>query len=196
MSRFEVNKHPADVVQLLDEHHLAAISDHADRRDTFCDSIESFLEQISETEVVLIQGEQVETLEAFCMQLQRWLPEEFDLTPTIAGVVEALRSFPGEPMRRIFVWRDGDVMLEQDLTTFSRLVNALFAVAAEQEHLTPGRLIIHRMLITGNSKLGAYIDTDSSPFQRWFVEEDDELNLWEVFSCVDHPRVLTYRIDG
>lgn len=196
MSRFDVHKQPADVVQLLDEHHLIALSDHAERRDAFSDAIERFLGEVGDADAVSINGEHAESIEAFCTQLRRWMPVDYTVEPTIAGLVEALRYFPGEPMQRVFIWRDADVMLDHDVREFARLVNALFAVAAEQEHLTPGGLIIQRVLITGSSKLGAYADAEDSPFQRWLVEEDDELNLWEVFSCVDHPRVLTYRIDG
>jgi len=196
MSRFDVHQHPADVVQLLDEHHLIALSDHDDRREMFCNAIEAFVNQVSSAEAVRIDGREVESLEGFCAQLQRCLPTDYRVEPTISGVVEALRFFPGEPMQRLYIWRDADTLLDQDVNVFARIVNALFAVAAEQEHLTPGGLVIQRTLMTGGSKLGAYADADDSPFQRWLVEEDDDLNLWEVFSCVDHPRILTYRIDG
>jgi hypothetical protein len=196
MSRFDIHKQPADVVQLLDEHHLIALSDHADRREAFCDAIERFLGQVRNAEAVHIDGRAAETIEGFCTQLRLSLPPDYPVRPTIAGMVEALRHFPGEPMQRVFIWRDADTMLDHDVREFSRLINALFAVAAEQEHLTPGKLVIHRVVMTGGSKLGAFADAEDSPFQRWLVEDDDELNLWEAFSCVDHPRVLTYRIDG
>lgn len=196
MSRYDVRKQPADVVQLLDEHHLVALSDYPDRRESFCEAIESFLRQVGDTDVVRICGEDAETIDAFCLQLRRWLPDDDEVSPTIAGVAEALRFFPGEPMRRIFVWRDADAMLEHDVETFSRLINAIIAVAAEQEHLTPGSLVIQRLLLVGSSKLGAFADDESSPLRTWLMEEDDELSFWEVSICVDHPRALLYRIDG
>jgi hypothetical protein len=196
MTGFDVHRQPADVFQLLDEHHLVALSDHDDRRRRLCDSMESFLSEVSDTQIIAIDGQRAETLDQFCGELGRHLPPDFDCRPTIGGLVEALRFFPGEPMRRVFVWRDADVMLDQDVDTFARLVNALFAIAAEQEHLTPGRLVVQRVLLTGGSKLGAFADDDNGPFQRWLVEEDDDLNLWEITSCVDRPRVLVYRMDG
>lgn len=192
---FDSGTWQADLTQLLDEHHLVALSDEPERRARFNTSFCEYLRGLSDTQVIGINGVNATDLAGFANELSRRLRVYDDLTvkPTMDGVIEALRNWPGGVRHRYFVWRDSHVMLDANRTLFSRLVNAMCAVAAEHEHLNPTPLVIQRTVLIGGSPLGVYADDKEGQFHRWLCEEGDA--FWEVSSCVDRPKVLIYRLD-
>jgi hypothetical protein len=88
---------------------------------------------------------------------------------------------------------------------FRRLVNALFAVAAETECVSLDPVVLQRVVMLGGSKLGAYAEDDTGQFNRWLIEDADDATsdsrrteslFWEVQNVIERPPVLVYRMDG
>lgn len=199
---FDSGTWPADIAQLLDDHHLVVLSDKPDARSRFCQVFCDYLLSLIDTCVVTIDGARVTDMRKFCDQIRRHLPRGRAVESSIQGVVDVLRQWPNAPKRMYFLWHDADVALDADVKLFSRLVNALCSVAVEHEHINPHRLILQRSVFVGNSKLGAYVEDQRGQFSRWLVDnetlcgDEEESMFWEAQSCIDRPPVLTYRIDG
>lgn len=197
----EPRTRPEEILQLLDEHHLVVLSDHPPRREEFVRALISYLGQMTGVELVVIDGSRATDLASFCRQLARSLPRQHHVEPDHAGMVEVLRQWPTTPKYRYILWSEAHAMLEEDVRLFSRLVNALNAVAAEFEHLGTSDevrpLVLQRTIYVGESKLGAYAEDETGQFCRWLDEDShDHALFWEVMSCVDAPPVLTLRLDG
>lgn len=194
---FESQSWPEDVIQLLDDHHLVALSGSAKARQQFRSTLMDHLTVLAETEVVGINGAAAVDLPSFCRQLERqFAVQRAGAHPwwrDVNSVIEVLRSAPTRPKRRYFIWHDADAMLETDMDLFCRLVNAFFGVAAEYEHINPDPLVLQRVVFIGGEKLGAYAEDANGQFRRWH-EDGEDSPFWEVVSVLVHPPVMTYRI--
>jgi hypothetical protein len=198
---FESLTWPDGIVQLMDDHHLVVLSDSANARRQFGDTLAGHLENIRETEIVSIDGAHATDLPSFCSQLERQLgilpqgPSSW--WRDMSSVITLLRGAATSPKRRYFLWHEADVMLEQDVDLFGRLVNAFLGVAAEHEHITMDAnvLVLQRVVFMGGAKLGAYAEDTDGQFNRWLDDSEDS-PFWEVASVIDRPPVITFRIDG
>jgi len=192
---------PAEITQLLDEHHLVVLGEPAVRR-RFARTLGERLASLPESDVVPIRGDRATALGSFSREL------ESAMTPAPAGesapassangvadIIATLRACPQAAKRQYFLWDDADAMLESDVTLFGRIVNALLGVAAEREHISPDRLVIQRTIFLGNDKLGAYAEEEHGQFRTWILA-GDTTPFWEVASCLDRPSVLTFRLEG
>jgi len=206
---FDSTSWPESVIQLLDEHHLVALSDDAAARNRFAVTLARQLDLMDQTQVIVIDGRQCVDLPSFCRELESKLG-----VPRIArnawwrdlhSVIQVLRSTSPGRRRRYLIWNDADAMLETDVELFRRLVNALFGVAAETEYVSLDPVVLQRVVMLGGSKLGAYAEDDNGQFNRWLIEEPDDASaksekkespFWEVQNVIDRPPVLLYRMDG
>ncbi|MBK9188464.1 MAG: hypothetical protein IPM33_05850 [Phycisphaerales bacterium] len=191
----------ADVTQLLDEHHLVAWSDVAQRRMQFAVSLGRFLGIQRDTEVCVFYGRHILDLESFCYQLERALPG-----PTLerridgpGGIVSLLRSRAtwrgrAQTKYRYYVWHDADVLLRADHVLFGKLVDALSGVAAEAEFVSDDVLMLHRCVFVGSSLLDVYAEDTRGQFQAWARDELGE-PFWQVVTGIDRPAFMRYRID-
>jgi hypothetical protein len=189
---------PEGIIQLLDDHHLVVLSDHAKTRRQFGTELAENLSLIADTQVIEVEGSGVVDLPSFCRQLEQKLT-----IPTILpnpwwrdmqSVINALRGACAGSKRRYFIWHGADALLEADVHLFGRVVNAFFGVAAECEHISLEPLVLLRVVFIGGAKLGAYAEDTSGQFCKWIEEEDSP--FWEVINVIDRPPVITYRVDG
>jgi hypothetical protein len=192
----------ADVTQLLDEQHLVAWSDFAQRRTQFAVSLGQFLGGLRDAEVCTLYGKFITDLDSFCYQLERAIPG-----PTLerrvdgpGGVVSLLRtrlSFRGrsESKFRFYVWHDADVLLKHDHALFGQLVEALEGVSAEAEFVSDDLLLIHRAVLVGSSMLDVYAEDPNAQCQSWRHDGHDE-PFWQMVTGIEKPRFSRYRIDG
>ncbi len=198
---------PAEITQLLDEHHLVVLGEPAARR-RFVRTLGERLASLPETDVVPIRGDRATGLGSFGRELEGALtraPESArvparDPAPApgadgVADIIAALRACPQAAKRQYFLWHDADAMLESDVVLFGRIVNAMLGVAAEREHISPDRLVIQRTIFLGSDKLGAYAEEEHGQFRTWILA-GDTTPFWEVASCLDRPKVLTFRLEG
>ncbi|MBT8485139.1 MAG: hypothetical protein HKO59_17205 [Phycisphaerales bacterium] len=179
---------PAEVAQLMDEHHLVVLGGSPEHRAHFALELEEQLEAWPETEVIRLA--RVTTLEELCRQLERQLDTGSRVPRTVAGIATLLRVAPTDQRHQFIVWRDADRLLDEDVTLFGRIVNACFVAAAEREHVDPDALLLQRFAFVGGDRLGAYAEDAAGQFQRW---QDDS---GVVAAWLERPPVLTYRLDG
>jgi len=207
VATFDSTVWPESIVQVLDENHLVVISDHADARRRFALTLTQQLDLMEQTQVISIDGRKCVDLPSFCRELETKLT-----IPSAArnswwcdlhSVIAVLRSSSPGRRRRYLVWNDADTMLNADAVMFRRLVNALFAVAAETEYVSLDPVVLQRVVMLGGLKMGEYAEDDRSQFNRWLLEETDGTNddpkesaFWEVQNVIERPPVLVYRLDA
>ncbi|GJQ30758.1 MAG: hypothetical protein HBSAPP03_26420 [Phycisphaerae bacterium] len=191
----------ADIVQLLDESHMVAWSEHAARRTQFAVSLGQFLGRQRDTEVCVFYGKYITDLDSFCYQLERAIPgpaldRRLDGPRGAVALLRARASFRGRPETkyRYYIWHDADVLLRQDHALFGRIVDAMAGVAAEAEYVSDDLLLIHRSVYVGSSMLDVYADDPRGQFRGWFLDGQGE-PFWEVVTGLKRPPFLKYCID-
>jgi hypothetical protein len=189
------------ITPLLDDHHLVVLSDSPLTRERFALALRHHLEGQADTKLIVVDGSQTPDIPSFCRQLESQLPARPPRgAPTwwrdIHHVIDLLANAPHLRRREYLLWREADVMLEADVATFSRLVNALLGSAAEREHVSPQPLVLERVIFIGGAKLGAYAEDTTGQFCRWLADDDAGSPVWEVASVLERPPVIVYRIDG
>jgi hypothetical protein len=194
----------ADVTQLLDEHHLVAWSDVAQRRMQFAVSLGRFLGSLRDTEVCVFYGRFITDLDSFCYQLERNVPgpildRRIDGSSGIANLLRARASFRGRPetKHRYYVWHDADVMLRSNAKLFSQIVDAMSGVAAEAEYASDDLLLIHRSVYVGGSILDMYAEDQRGQFQSWLgdAEHPNHEPFWKLVTGLEKPAFMRYRVD-
>ena len=194
---------PDEVIQLLDDQHLVVVTDRAASGERFGDALIRRLNQMGETQVIVLDGEAVTDVPSFCrlVELQtlsraarKQLPHAKTFWRDAQSVIHVLRQPGGaETKHRYFIWHKADAMLKRDPVLFNHLVNALLGVAAEQEHIAPDSLVIQRLVLIGGESLQAFAEDQNSALNRWQDEEGSP--LWEVASVLERPPVATYRLE-
>jgi hypothetical protein len=192
----------ADVVQLLDEHHLAATSSSPARRIRFASALAGFLHGLRDAEVCALHGRGITDLESFCLQLERSIPADRDLERRIdgpRGVTALLRHrevYRGRPASkyRFYLWHDADTLLAADECLFGRLVDAIAGIAAEAEYVSDDMLLIHRAVFVGGAELERYAHRPDGQMRAWYDDGSGE-PFWRVVAGLDAPPVLPFSID-
>lgn len=199
---------PDEVIQLLDDHHLVVVSDRPATGERFGEMLIRRMNQMSETQVVVLDGEAVTDVPSFCrlVELQtltrpqrKQMPQTRNFWRDAHSVINVLRQTGsaegrgGSTKHRYFIWHKADALLKRDPALFGHLVNALFGVAAEQELIAPDSLVIQRVVFIGGEPLAKYAEDPESQFNRWLDEEGSP--LWEVASMLERPPVVTYRLE-
>ncbi len=191
----------ADVVQLLDEHHLVAWSELPQRRTQFAVSLGQFLGAQRDTEVCVFYGKYITDLESFCYQLERSVPgpvlqRRLEGPGGIADLLRQRASFRGraESKFRFYIWHDADVLLRANHKLFGRIVDAMSGVAAEAEYVSDDLLLVHRSVYVGSSILDVYAEDPRGQFQSWADDGSGE-PFWRVVTGLERPPFLRYRVD-
>ncbi len=197
---FDSSTWSEQMISLLDDHHLVILSDSTSQRSTAGRLLQHRLGMLPETEVIDIDGTAALDMASFCQQIMaaarnRLGDSNGNGNAYLQRLIAHLRMLRRKTKRRYVIWHDADAMLEQDVATFSVLVNALLAVAAEHEHTTRSPLLLQRAVFIGGAKLGAYAEDIHGQFCCW-LDDADDAPFWDVLSAVDRPRVIVYRMEG
>lgn len=189
------------VVQTLEEFHLAAWSDRPDRRARFAASLSQFLGAQRDTEVCSFFGRYILDIESFCHQLERGLPgpilrRRIDGIDGVTAMLRYRHSVRGRRASkfRYYVWNDADVLLRANRPLFGQLVDAMAGVAAEAEYVSDDLLLIHRSIFVGSADLHEYFEDEHGQFRSWWQDEFGE-PFWRVVTGIDTPRFETCEID-
>jgi hypothetical protein len=201
-SPFAVLNWQPDVVQLLDEHHLIAISDSPRRRMHFAVTIGQFLQGLRDAEVCTLYGRYITDVESFCYQLERAIPgplldRRIDGPRGLTSLLRSRQIYRGRtPSKfRFYIWHDADVLLSEDEALFGRLVDAISGIAAEAEYVSDDLLLIHRAVYVGSSLLARYAANPAGQFQSWASDSDFDEPFWQVVTGLERPPFSQYLID-
>jgi hypothetical protein len=181
---------PAEIAQLLDEHHLVVVGDAPAEGWRFATQLGERLAALPGASVVAIDGRRIDDTASFCEQLAEALRVRCH-GRGIDTAAELLRSPPGAPRHQFFLWRDAERLVASNPDLFGRLANAMLAIAAEKEHVSHDALVLQRSVFVGGDRLAAYADENDGPLRAWLLE-DGATRFWEVISRVPYPPVLTY----
>jgi len=183
----------ADVVQAMEESHVAAWARSGRRRLEFAAGMIRFMKSMGRTDVCVFHGRFIDDLDSFCHQLECMIPGD-PLERRVdgpGGVVSLLRSrsdVPGQAAAqfRFYVWHDADELIERDAALFGRLVEAILGVAAEAEFVDDDLLLVHRLLLVGGESLRRFAADRAGPLHRW---RDDGCGepFWSVVTGVGAP---------
>lgn len=191
----------ADVVQLLDEHHLVAASSSPSRRVRFASSLAGFLNGMRDSEVCTLHGGSITDLDSFCVQIERAVPgpvleRRIDGPRGLTALLRHRETFPGRGASkfRFYVWHDADVLLATDEHLFGRLVDTLAGVAAEAEFASDDMLFIQRVIFVGGEDLERYAERAEGQMRSWY-DDGSGVPFWRVVSGLDAPPVLRLSID-
>lgn len=192
----------ADTVALLDDQHVAVSDPDPENRLWFGATLTSYLGLIPETQVVTIVGGGVADLDGLCQQLEAQI-HAHRLARRIdgpGGLVSLLRApvehrWARTPKRRFFIWQDADVLLNADSELFSRVVEAFLGVSAESEFGIEDTLFLQRLLLIGDSSLGAYADNPSGQFCAWRQDNTVGDPFWAAISGLSEPRVAAMSME-
>src|SRR5690606_13649840 len=96
-----VNWQP-DVVQLLDENHLVALSDAPRHRMHFAVSLGQFLQGLKDAEVCSLYGRFITDLDSFCYQIERAIAgppieRRIDGPRGVTALLRSRETFRGRP---------------------------------------------------------------------------------------------------
>lgn len=201
-SPFAVADWHADVTQMLDEHHMVAVSHFPRRRLHFATSLGRFLSSVRDTEVCTLHGRFIDDLDSFCDQLELAIPgpaldRRIDGPSGVVSLLRHRHTFRGKTASkyRYYVWHDADHLLERDRGLFGRLADAFAGVAAESEYCDDDLLLIHRAVFVGGPRLELYAEDPLGQFQRWAMDDGHDEPFWQVVTGVDRPPILRYSID-
>lgn len=188
-----------ETLALLDEQHLAAWSDDSDARREFSRGLVEHLCAIPDAEVLVLDGSNIFTLDAFChaLEIGTGLALADRSIDARGGVIDTLRSRGSRVVakRRFILWLDAHAMLAADHLLFGRLADALIGTAAENEMVGEDLLLIQRVVFIGRASLDLYALDPRSQFQRWYAE-GAETPLWRVVAGVERPRVRSARVES
>ena len=201
------------MARLTDERHLAVWSDDADDRIVFAGRFGSFLQGVSDTEVVRLFGGAITNLDELCHQLERALPPDDGGNGVIrrrvsgpSGITARLRhqaDFVGRsPIRRRYIiWHDADVLIEHDRRLFDAVADAIAGVAAESEYASDDLLLLTRAVYIGGPTLARYAHDETGQLRAWLGAGNGPGSgsgngsgsvepFWRVVSGLDRPPVL------
>ncbi len=200
-SAFAAPNWQPDVVQMLDESHLVAVSPLARSRTLFAVSLAQFLQGLREAEVCTLYGRFVTDLESYCHQLERaitgpTLERRIDGPRGVTALLRWRETYRGRPASkfRFYIWHDADVLLHANERLFARLAETMMGVAAEAEYASDDLLLLHRTVFVGGPVLAAYAQQANGPMQEWLAEPGQE-PFWQVVSGLERPRTQRYEID-
>jgi hypothetical protein len=193
----------ADVVQLLDEQHLIAVSESPRLRMHFAVGLGQFLQGMREAEVCTLYGRFITDVESFCYQLERSIPaamvdRRVDGPRGLTALLRSRRIVRGRPASkfRFYVWHDADILLSENETLFARIVDAISGVAAESEYASDDVLLIHRAVYVGSPALAAYADRAEGQFQAWAADNEYDDPFWQVVTGLERPPFSRFLIDA
>lgn len=191
----------AEVLQLLDEHHLVAWSEQPRLRIQFAAWLGRFVQLQPDTELCVLHGRWIDSLEAFCHQLERIIPggrleRRVDGPGGVVALLRSRETAPPQPAirHRYYIWHDADVLLRHDHRLFGRLVDALAGVAAEAEYASDDLLLIHRAAFIGGSVLERYASDPRGQFAAWCDDGRGE-PFWQVVTGLPAPPFVRLQID-
>jgi hypothetical protein len=191
-----------EVLARLNDRHLVAWGDDIAVRSRFAASFQQYLSSMSDTQVCVIHGRAIQTLNDLCDQLERLIPVD-KLSRSVDGpwgVSSLLRQRSSVPGRRsermrVFVWHDADLLVRRDRALFQDVIEVMAGVSAEMEFADDGAVLVQRCVYVGSSAMEREARRVDSRLNSWSGSLAGEIPFWELVSGQATPRTTLCGID-
>lgn len=191
-----------EVLARLEDRHLVAWGDDVHVRTRFAAQFQQFLSGMADTQVCVLHGRSIRSIDDLCDQLERLIPVD-KLSRTVDGphgISSLLRqrcTMPGRrnERMRVFVWHDADLLVRRDRGLFQDIAEVMAGVSAEMEYADDGLLLIQRCVYVGSSRLmreGRRVD---SRLNSWSPAPIGEIPFWGLVSGQVTPRTALCSIE-
>ena len=201
--QFEPSTWQPEVLAKMDTHHIVAIADDVRTRTRFASNFQRFLSIQPNTEVCILHGRSILTIEGLCAQLECLIPTD-QLARTIdgpMGVATLLRKHPiitGHPpiRRRYFLFHDADVIARANPDLFADIVEVFAGVAGELEFAMGESTFLQRSLYLGGQALEAEARSPDSRLHTWSPENTPGIPFWSLVTGLKQPRTTLCSIEA
>jgi len=191
-----------EVLARLEDRHLVAWGDDVAVRTRFAASFQQYLSSLPDTQICVIHGRSISSIEDVCCQLECLIPVD-KLSRSVDGpwgVSSILRSrcvVPGRRSERmrVFVWHDADLLVRRDRALFQDIVEVMAGVSAEMEYADDGAVLVQRCVYVGSSALEREARRVDSRLNSWSPVTDGEIPFWGLVSGQASPRTTLCAID-
>jgi len=191
-----------EVLARLEDRHLVAWGDDVAVRTRFAASFQQYLSSLPDTQICVIHGRSISSIEDICCQLECLIPVD-KLSRSVDGpwgVSSILRSrcvVPGRRSERmrVFVWHDADLLVRRDRALFQDIVEVMAGVSAEMEYADDGAVLVQRCVYVGSSALEREARRVDSRLNSWSPVTDGEIPFWGLVSGQASPRTTLCAID-
>jgi hypothetical protein len=191
-----------EVLARLNDRHLVAWGDDIGVRTRFAASFQQYLSSMPDTQVCVIHGRAIQSLEDLCDQLERLIPVD-KLSRSIDGpwgVSSILRQRCTGPGRRsermrVFVWHDADLLVRRDRALFQDISEVMAGVSAEMEYADDGAVLVQRCVYVGSGAIEREARRVDSRLNSWGDSMSGEIPFWELVSGQATPRTTLCAID-
>lgn len=199
---FEPISWQPEVLARLEDRHLVAWGDDVGVRTRFAACFQQYLSGMSDTQVCVIHGRAVHTLDDLCDQLERLIPVDklsrsVDGPWGISSLLRQRQAVPGRRRERmrVFVWHDADLMVRRDRDLFQAVAEVMAGVSAEMEYADDGAVLVQRCVYVGSSVLEREARRLDSRLNSWGPGGVGEIPFWELVSGQASPRTTLCAIE-
>jgi len=149
-----------EVLARLEDRHLIAWGDDVAVRTRFAANFQQYLSSMPDTQVCVIHGRAIQTIDDLCDQLERLIPVDklsrsVDGPWGISSLLRQRNTIPGRRSERmrVFVWHDADLLVRRDRGLFQDVVEVMAGVSAEMEYADEGAVLVQRCIYVGSSAI-------------------------------------------
>jgi hypothetical protein len=191
-----------EVLARLEDRHLVAWCDHLGVRTRFAAQFQQYLSGLSDTQVCVIHGRAIRTLDDLCDQLERLIPVDklsrsVDGPNGLSALLRQRGTMPGRrnERMRVFVWHDADLLIRRDRALFQDIAEVMAGVSAEMEYADDGLLLVQRCVYVGSSRLMREARKVDSRLNSWSPAPVGEIPFWGLVSGQATPRTTLCSIE-
>lgn len=199
---FEPISWQPEVLARLEDRHLVAWGDDQAARTRFAAHFQHYLSSLGDTQVCVLHGRSISTIEDLCSQLECLVPVDrlsrsVDGPWGISSLLRQRNSVPGRRSERmrVFVWHDADLLVRRDRGLFQAFAEVMAGVSAELEYADDGAVLVQRCVYVGSSAIEREARRVDSRLNSWGASKGDEVPFWELVSGQASPRTTLCAVD-
>lgn len=191
-----------EVLARLNDRHLVAWGDDISVRSRFAASFQQYLSSMPDTQVCVIHGRAIQTLDDLCDQLERLIPVDklsrsVDGPWGISSLLRQRSTVPGRRSERmrVFVWHDADLLVRRNRALFQDIAEVMAGVSAEMEYADDGAVLVQRCVYMGSPAIEREARRVDSRLNSWGGSVSGEIPFWELVSGQATPRTTLCSIE-
>tara|TARA_R110002072_G_scaffold152120_1_gene301721 strand:+ start:926 stop:1582 length:657 start_codon:yes stop_codon:yes gene_type:complete len=191
-----------EVLARLNDRHLVAWGDDISVRSRFAASFQQYLSSMPDTQVCVIHGRAIQTLDDLCDQLERLIPVDklsrsVDGPWGISSLLRQRSTVPGRRSERmrVFVWHDADLLVRRNRALFQVIAEVMAGVSAEMEYADDGAVLVQRCVYVGSPAIEREARRVDSRLNSWGGSVSGEIPFWELVSGQATPRTTLCSIE-